>query len=146
MRSLTRFMVLTVATTLACDTKDEVSFAWGDDTGVPEADADVDADADGDYDWPEGSELEPVYNAVFSTCKGCHKAVNPSGGISLTEENIRDELLLEWVVAGDTENSLLLEKLDPAWGGDGGPMPKPDGSPPENIALVAEWIEAGANP
>ena len=112
----------------------------------------------GDKDADTAS-LEPTFTNVqataFPSCgiaSTCHTA-SGAAGLSLDEDVAYDELVgvestkLDGeilVIAGDADNSYLVKKLEEAAGIEGDPMP-PD-APLEDsaIALVREWIDAGA--
>lgn len=90
-------------------------------------------------------------------CTGCHTDVGrtPSGGLNLRHETAYANLVgvasrgkagAVRVIAGDAENSYLVQKLDGAPGIVGERMPRTGGPylTPGQMAILKRWIETGA--
>ncbi len=125
-----------------------------DDTGA-EADADTDADTDTDTDTDVSFEND-VWPMLEADCAGCHSDDSWHPGFLLSDSATAYTSLLtdtvdnpgsygNYVVAGDVDASLLIDKLEasPAYGGD--QMPK-DGTAwsAEEVQVVKDWITQGA--
>lgn len=117
---------------------------------------------------PVGSDAGGLFSHIQSqifdrrcTAAACHAAANRAGGLSLARGESYDEIVgvlpendaarsrgLLRIAPEDPEGSFLLQKLlarlEP---GEGSPMPL-GAAPlaPEEVALIADWIAAGAPP
>lgn len=97
-------------------------------------------------------DLQPIWDRECVSCHAGHR----DGRLSLMAGEGRDHLLgpssqardLPIVVPGDADGSYLLAKLEGRAldfpGGHNTPMPPVTLLPPDEIALVEAWIEAGA--
>ncbi len=105
------------------------------------------------------ADLEPTFTNVQETAlvscgisSTCHTGAG-AAGLSLDEDVAYDELVgvessgapgSVLVVAGDADGSYLVQKLEGAAGISGDVMPPDAPLPSDQIALVREWIDAGA--
>jgi len=110
-------------------------------------------------------EVMTVFNqsCSFSSCHGSAPNASKNGNLTLTEEQawaslvnvvadngaaLAEGTLL--VSPGDSDASYLIFKMEMPWADAGGvhgnPMPDVDGArlPPESLALIRSWIDAGA--
>jgi hypothetical protein len=139
-----RFVMLIPLALMACSEKEERGFGIVSyDSG--EADADTDTDTDTDID---DSEFDEVYAAALAGCLGCHGGTSPAGGLNLIADAAYDSLVdgTLYVIPGDPDGSLLVQKMRGDPGIDGDPMPPSDGATDAQIEVVVDWISAGANP
>lgn len=93
--------------------------------------------------------------AVFDAyCVSCHTGgENAVGGLDLAADPVAALVGVESptypgrirVVAGDSEASFLIDKLEGTQGDAGGQMPPTGALPAESIAAVREWIDGGAS-
>src|SRR5690606_34099921 len=116
-----------------------------DDCDDDDADEDDDEDSDDDSSDPDQPptpiSFTRVYNEVLEpSCEGCHSTDWPSEGVSVSsyEEVMEVDGL---VVPGDPGNSLLYDVVATDF------MPHgTDPLPPEQKALLFDWIQQGAKP
>ncbi len=130
--------------------------ATGDDPVVTEdADTDTDTDTDPDGDAPVWAEVFPL---LETRCGGCHESDYIGhfivvGDAAATYSRLLEEPALQddqrrYVVPGDLETSLLIEKIGPA-PGLGETMP-PAGAPDvmplsvDEVGLIERWVYGGA--
>jgi mono/diheme cytochrome c family protein len=80
------------------------------------------------------TDIQPIFNASCSSCHGSRA----SGGVQLNSfENL---MASNVITAGDSAGSVLWQEVD------SGSMPKAGGKlSAEQIQLIADWINAGAN-
>lgn len=118
-------------------TDDGTGTAGEDDGGTPATFADVQA----------------IFGASGCVAAACHDAATASEGLDL-ETDPHSALVngtsvptgKPLVVAGDSAGSYLIEKLGPSPSA-GFAMPTgTNGLDPADLAVVASWIDAGANP
>lgn len=93
--------------------------------------------------------------AIFDeACVSCHAGVTPSGDLDLTADPY-DRIVgvpstqvegASLVVAGDAAGSWLYVKCAGEQGEEGTPMPPPDGLDAGRLAVIEDWIDAGAAP
>ena len=155
---MTRFLLtsLTITWLGACGDKEET------DTGTTDGDADTDADTDTDVDSDTDADtdtapLEPTFSNVWSevlnpTCVSCHGG--GSGGLSMPDQATAYDNLVGVasvgspsdirVVAGDSDASYLIHKLEGATDIAGSKMPLSGSVSADHIQLIRDWIDAGA--
>ena len=144
----------------------------GDAPDVEDGDS-ADAQSDALVDGEDGGDDEPAtfgdvlvlfnQSCSFSSCHGSAPKASTNGNLSLVEDvawaslvnapadnaaALAEGTLL--VSPGDSDASYLIFKMEMPWADAGGvhgnPMPDVDGArlPPESLALIRSWVEAGA--
>ena len=101
--------------------------------------------------------FEEHIEPMLATCVACHQGAAPDGGFDMTGE-LYDKLVgvnsvqaesLAFVEPGDSRQSYLWHKINGSQslaGGAGTRMPLGDPWPEEDVALLALWIDLGAEP
>ncbi|MEM6992810.1 MAG: hypothetical protein AAF721_20005 [Myxococcota bacterium] len=131
-----------------------------DTSGEPGDDDSADAAADSESGGESGGDgsdavgfATDVAPILAASCS-CHMSATPSAGLDLTEGAAYGALVeadtpagLTLVVPGDASASYLVNKLEGTQadvGGAGGQMPPGGALPPDALATVIAWIDAGA--
>ena len=138
------------AALLACGSSGDGSPA-GPSGGAPDGGS---TDTDGDS--PRAVTLVRLSGEIFTprcATSGCHSGTTRAGGLSLQAEDIATAIVdvpsaakpdYKLVAPGDPVNSYLLMKMRGDEGIAGDRMPPGGALEDEQVALVEEWVEAGA--
>ena len=77
-------------------------------------------------------------------CDACHDASGPSAGLSLADEDIAYTNSLPFVTPGDAEGSYLVRKIRGDAGNRMPPSPYYDPMPDDDLQVIKDWINTGA--
>ena len=90
----------------------------------------------------DGEGLEAVLDIMDGNCVSCHSGDEPSAGLDLSADVFCDNVLDgRLVVPSDADGSVLQQRIE----SDSSPMPPTALMDDANIAIVRDWIEAGAD-
>ncbi len=89
-----------------------------------------------------GEGFDAVLQVMEGNCTSCHSGSAPSAGLDLSRDTFCDVVLNgELVVPGDSAGSLLVQRIE----GNPSPMPPAGLMEDGNVAIVADWVDAGAD-
>ena len=89
-----------------------------------------------------GEGLDAVKEVMEANCASCHSAGSPSAGLDLTAANFCENVMDgRMVIPGNATGSVLQQRIE----GDPSSMPPTGLMDDNNIQIVADWIDAGAD-
>ena len=98
-----------------------------------------------------GSGYEAVQDIFANSCTGCHAANSTppalDGDLCNDIVGVASSIGMSQVEAGDADNSYLLHKINDTHldvGGNGGSMPIGGSLSADEIAILTDWIDEGA--